>query len=97
MSLVYCTLCADVSVSSGCIIRSSVSLHHFQVFQEIQKVHEVPLVPVLKTITDQLKASGISLFQNSVYTNAYLQLHQALQPHQGRLGNPVAPKVQMTK
>lgn len=75
-------------------------LHHFQISQEVPLVHEVPSVPVMninmiingRQQTEKENIMMIKLsFRSSLGRVVYLQLNLALQPHQGHLGNPVAP------
>lgn len=41
-ALAVCILCLSFKMKHRC-------LHHFQIFQKVQMVHEVPLVPVINT------------------------------------------------
>lgn len=82
-----------ILVKSLYLYQTNIILHHSQLSQEGRLVHEVPLVPVMninKIISGRLRKKKHS-FRSSLDGLVYLQLHQALQPHQGRLGNPVAP------
>lgn len=71
-------------------------LHHFLVFQKVQVVHEVPLLPVSDEKI-KIKELCVTVDNFNGMFVCYLQLDRALQPRQGHLGNPVVPAGAMTK
>lgn len=80
-------------------VRRDIILHRFQLCRKVRLAHEAPSVPVMNISMStgarrQTEKENVLIkhsFLSSVGRLVYLQLDQALQPHQGRLGNPVAP------